>query len=215
MFGRQMRPFRENMARSVGLPKSLVETWQGSPVTVRGTIYLTVYGKAREETFVLSEDPVELPHGLLCFSREDFRDLTSIQCRLPFRRPPFAMSVRLGNDNVGSVAPVFSYSPFPSGINLNASWQGRVLESGALNRLPEGDVPDSGPGTRFEYVSYGLDEGQQVTMIVRDRVAYLRRDFEMTIDLDDFVSFDRLPDDASQRQRVAVPVAVRGVRRQE
>ena len=186
VFGRQMRPLRENMVRSVGLPKSLVDAWRDSPVAVQGTFYLTVFGNAQEEAFVLSKDGVELSRGLQCFSQES-RSGVGVLCRIPFRRPPFAMSVRVGDEEIGNISPVFSYSPFPAGIDLNQRWQGQLLGSGGVVRLPEEEVTESGRSVRFEYVSYGLIEGQQVTLIVRDRVAYLRRDFEMTIDLDDFV----------------------------
>ena len=186
VFGRQMRPFRENMARSVGLPKSLVDAWRDSPVAVQGTFYLTVFGNAQEEAFVLSKDGVELSRGLQCFSQES-RSGVGVLCRIPFRRPSFAMSVRVGDEEIGNISPVFSYSPFPAGIDLNQRWQGQLLGSGGVVRLPEEEVTESGRSVRFEYVSYGLIEGQQVTLIVRDRVAYLRRGFEMTIDLDDFV----------------------------
>ncbi len=66
-----------------------------------------------------------------------------------------------------------TYSPFPAGIDLNRVWRRPVL---GYRRIVDGEL-----------VSYGLRDGQQITVIYREPVAHIRRDFTMTIDLDDFV----------------------------
>ncbi len=155
----------------VGLPQSLFDAWRGGPVEVRGTFSLTVFGEPQEETFVLSTDPVNLKHGLQCYAY-DLASEKSISCRLPFRSPPFLMSARREDEMLGDFERNPSYSPFPAGIDMNRVWEGWLL----FRKTIDSDV-----------VTYDLREGQDVTMVIQEPVAHLRRDFRVVIDLLDLI----------------------------
>ena len=172
VYGAQVETFSErSLDQWVGLPRSIFDAWSGGPVEVRGTFYLTVFGEPQEETFVLSTDPFNLKGGLQCYAY-DVASEKSISCRLPFRPPPFVMSVRRQDEELGDFQRAASYSPFPAGIDMNRIWEGWLL----FRKTLYSDV-----------VTYDLREGQELTMVVQEPVAHLRRDFRVMIDLPDSI----------------------------
>ncbi len=158
---------KRHLDQWVGLPISIFDAWSGGPVRVRGTFYLTVFGEPQEETFVLSTDPVNLKRGLQCYAYDVALE-KSISCRLPFRSPPFVMSARRQDEELGDFGRAASYSPFPAGIDMNRIWEGWIL----FRKTLYSDV-----------VTYDLREGQEITMVVQEPVAHLHRDFSVVIDL--------------------------------
>ena len=165
------------------LARSRFEEWREDPVEVRGTFYLTVYGDQEEHNFTLSEDPVDVAHGLQCFSRAfGSRPDRGVSCRLPFRTPPFQVWLRQDGNERGSPRSLASYSPFPAGVDLNQANLFPIVRYGEMQ------IVDAGTNFDGEFVSYGLTDGAHLTLILREPVAHLRREFETTIDLADFVT---------------------------
>lgn len=83
-------------------------------VTVRATLYLTLFGNARSQSIPLKKTPVNVMDGLQCYSGDIF---DHVYCRSAFRWPN--RLVYSFNRVKNPLYQLVSYSPFPSGISLN------------------------------------------------------------------------------------------------
>jgi hypothetical protein len=162
------------LRQSVPLPRDIFDRWRDDPVTIRATFYFTVFGEPETETVTISlTDRELLPQGLECGldDRTIWLGQPPLRCRSPFRGPGLFATVLTDGGEEGPFITGVSYSPFPSTLDLNQiSWQSRF--------------PDFMVGG--ERVAYDLSEGANLTMVFREPLAHLRRDVELTVDLDDF-----------------------------
>jgi hypothetical protein len=128
---------------------------RGRPVTVRGSLYLTVFGNARSQTLALSDQPANALDGLQCYT-----DVASaewdVYCRSAFRWPARLVYAKLGRSNANSFAQTVSYSPFPAGLNIEP------IETRWASAFAFGPRPNV----------------RDVTIVVEEPLAHLRRDFE-------------------------------------
>jgi hypothetical protein len=94
--------------------RSFVEQAGGAPMTLRVSIYLSLFGNRRDQTIALQETPVDGPDGLRCFETRD----DEVICRAPFRWPGRLISVKSSWGSLSSFTHHFSYSPFPANLQL-------------------------------------------------------------------------------------------------
>ena len=87
-----------------------------APLTIRGSVYLTLFGEAERRTIPLKQGPKNVQDGLQCFSGA-FAGGDYMLCRSMFRWPASLVSAE------GTVAEfgdsTISYSPFPAELDLN------------------------------------------------------------------------------------------------
>jgi hypothetical protein len=124
-------------------------------VTLRGSIYLTLFGNSKSTTIPLSDEPINASDGLQCYT-DTVHAEWDVFCRSPFRWPGRLVYAKLGRTDANSFEQTISYSPFPAELNLNPI-ETRWASSYASGPPP--NVPD-------------------VTIVVKEPLAHLRRDFE-------------------------------------
>jgi hypothetical protein len=116
------------------------------PVTIHTTVFLSVFGNAREETARLGATPVNVIDGLQCY-RDRFG---VVYCQSAFRWPRKLVYARLTDAVLSPINSMISYSPFPSGFGLN----------------PLETHWGSGPSPAVS----------EVSIVVKEPLAYIRRD---------------------------------------
>jgi hypothetical protein len=96
------------------VPASFFASEHDRPLKLHVSIYSTLFGDARSKTIPLQKEAVEVADGLQCglalFGR--------FECASAFRWPSSLVYVQTGAA-VSSLGRLVSYSPFPSGINLD------------------------------------------------------------------------------------------------
>jgi hypothetical protein len=122
------------------------------PVTLRVSLYLTLFGNSRTKTIPLQGEPLDVMDGLQCYLDKKFTFIY-FTCRSAFHWPARLVYVQQGQA-LSSLGQLISYSPFPSGINLDDSIETRSTS---------------------EISAYS----PQVTITVKEPLAHFRRDFEI------------------------------------
>jgi hypothetical protein len=84
------------------------------PVTVRGSMYLTLYGNHRAKTIPLAYKPVSALDGLQCY----LGVFDQFYCRSAFRWPAEIVYAKFG-EITSPLTESVSYAPFPSGLHLD------------------------------------------------------------------------------------------------
>jgi hypothetical protein len=90
------------------------------PLTIRGSLYMTLFGNARERTIPLRDEPVNALDGLQCH----VGTFDQFTCRSAFQWPGAFVYARFGEET-RPLRGIFSYSPFPANLLLNpieTSW---------------------------------------------------------------------------------------------
>ncbi len=128
---------------------------RGQPVTVRGSLYLTLFGNARSQSLPLSDQPENALDGLQCYTSVVSAEW-DVYCRSAFRWPARLMYAKLGHANANSFAQTVSYSPFPAGLSIEP------IETRWASAFASGPPPTV----------------RDVTIVVEEPLAHLRRDFE-------------------------------------
>jgi len=124
------------------------------PVSLRATIYLTLFGNKRDKTIAFQASALDAVDGLRC--RDDYYD--EIVCRAPFRWPGTLVSVKHPWGNRSPFTSLISYSPFPAYLQLNPIAE----RSGGPHWTKDRAAP------------------REVTIESEEPLAYLRRDVEVT-----------------------------------
>jgi len=100
----------------VQMDYALYRAERTAPLTIRGSVYLTLFGEAERRRIPLKQGPQNVQDGLQCFSGA-FAGGDYFLCRSMFRWPARLVSAE------GTVAEfgesTISYSPFPAELNLN------------------------------------------------------------------------------------------------
>ncbi len=95
---------------------------RGRAVKLRGSVYMTIFGRARSTAVTLAPTPINVGDGLQCF----VNDISSqLHCRAAFRWPALLVFANVRNDRE-LLWPIVSYSPFPAGIELNYTEEHQV-----------------------------------------------------------------------------------------
>ncbi len=128
---------------------------RGQPVTVRGSLYLTLFGNARSQALPLSDQPANALDGLQCYTNVVSAEW-DVYCRSAFRWPARLIYAKLGHTNANSFAQSISYSPFPAGLSIEP------IETRWASAFASGPPPTV----------------RDVTIVVEEPLAHLRRDFE-------------------------------------
>ena len=89
-------------------------TEREKPVTLRGSIYFTLFGNRRWKTIPLTHQPVNALEGLQCY----LGAFEQFFCRSAFRWPARLVYAKFGADT-SPLTESISYSPFPSGLHLD------------------------------------------------------------------------------------------------
>jgi hypothetical protein len=85
------------------------------PVTVRATLYLTLFGNPDSMTIPIQPEPVNVMDGLQCFAGL----FNQLHCRSIFRWPRRRVYARTGEGGVESYIRSVSYSPYPATLGFN------------------------------------------------------------------------------------------------
>jgi hypothetical protein len=173
--------------RTYGILRQLYEQWRGQPVTARGSVYITVFGNPTQESFTLADETVDVAYGLRCAMDELFRYYalpvsTGFVCRRPFRFSAHAISYFRDPFFVFGAGPT-TYSPFPSSLDLNGvAWSELGVLFTIFREMNEAGALEDFDPDEFIY------EGVEIDLTVREMLGHVRRDFEFTIDLEDYVA---------------------------
>jgi hypothetical protein len=137
---------------------------RGRPLTLRASFYFTLFGNARSETIPLTDQPSNAPDGLQCYT-DTARAEWDVYCRSAFRWPARLVYAKLGHTNANSFTQFVSYSPFPANLIIDP------VETRWASAYAAGPPPTV----------------RDVTIIVEEPLAHLRRDFEARdVQLDQF-----------------------------
>ncbi len=111
------------------LPTSIFETARSQHATVRASVYFTAFGNATTKTIPLQTRPIDVTDGLQCHLAKS-ATFDYFECRSPFGWPDRLVSVQQHGQEPVPLSIVISYSPFPSGINLDddveTRWTSRI-----------------------------------------------------------------------------------------
>jgi hypothetical protein len=133
-------------------------------VKMRASLYFTLFGNAQSETIPLSEEPTNAPDGLQCYT-DMVRAEWDVYCRAAFRWPARLVYAKLGRTNANSFTQFVSYSPFPANLNIDP------VETRWASAYASGPPPNV----------------RDVTIVVEQPLAHLRRDFQVqNVRLDEF-----------------------------
>ena len=124
-------------------------------VTLRGSIYLTLFGNSKSTTIPLSDEPINASDGLQCYT-DTVHAEWDVFCRSPFRWPGRLVYAKLGHTNANSFTQFVSYSPFPASLNIEP------VETRWASAYAAGPTPNV----------------RDVTIIVEEPLVHLRRDFQ-------------------------------------
>src|SRR5437016_14223837 len=79
-------------------------------ITLHGSLYLTLFGNPQSQTLVLTHKPANVGNGIQC----SLNEIGQLVCRSAFRWPRLFVYAKVRND-IESLWPMISYSPFPAG----------------------------------------------------------------------------------------------------
>jgi hypothetical protein len=128
---------------------------RGRNLTLRASLYFTLFGNARSQTIPLSDEPSNALDGLQCYTNV-VKAEWDVYCRSAFRWPDRLVYAKLGHSNADSFAQFVSYSPFPASLNIDP------IETRWASAYPSGPPPTV----------------RDVTITVEEPLAHLRRDFQ-------------------------------------
>lgn len=108
---------------------SVFEAARNQPSTLRASVYFTAFGNATTKTIPLQMKPVDVTDGLQCNLAKS-ATFEYFECRSPFRWPDRLVLVQQQGQEAVPLSVLISYSPFPSGINLDDAvetrWTSRI-----------------------------------------------------------------------------------------
>ncbi len=128
---------------------------RGQPLTLRAAMYFTLFGNARSQTIPLTNEPTNALDGLQCYV-DLVKAEWDVYCRSAFRWPARLVYAKLGHTNANSFVQFVSYSPFPASLSIDP------VETRWASAYASGPAPNV----------------RDVTIIVEEPLAHLRRDFE-------------------------------------
>jgi hypothetical protein len=152
MVGLQKRAVEGNVYDGVmSISRALSDAERDQPVTLRGSVYLTLFGSARSRTIPVRKKPVNVMDGLQCFKVT--LPGTQFLCRAIFRWPLGIVAAGFSQNDVRPLVGAISYSPFPAGLSLNPI---------------EAHSPEGAPTLE-----------KQVDIVIKEPLVHIRHDFEL------------------------------------
>jgi hypothetical protein len=155
-----------------------------TPLHIKGSLYFTLFGGAQSRTIPFTNHPTNVQDGLQCFNglnsqshtKSAFVDYTedfsSYFCRTFFGWPSRLVYAKAGDLESGFTRLV-SYSPFPSGLDLDSS-----------------EARYTSLVTARSAISSGINE---VTIVTRKPMAHLHRNFDFpSVRMSDFLIDNRV-----------------------
>jgi hypothetical protein len=91
-----------------------------APMTIRGSVYITLFGEAESRKISLKRGPVNVQDGLQCYADEFKGEITQMRCRSFFSWPARLVYAQGNGDENDFSNSLVSYSPFPAGLSLSA-----------------------------------------------------------------------------------------------
>lgn len=122
----------------------------GQPFSLRGSVYLTLFGNPRSQTIPVPHQPVNVFGNLQCFLGPLDADL---MCRSAFPWPAALVSAKTADGDLGYLTTLVSYSPFPATLGIN-------------------------PFQTY-FTSAPPKSAREVTIVAAEPLAHVRRDFEL------------------------------------
>jgi hypothetical protein len=105
------------------------------PLTIRGSLYLTLFGDPESRAFALGHQPANVQDGLQCFAMQFDVASESLICRSLFRWPDRLVRIQAHGDRISDIGMRdVSYSPFPVNLDtqlLNFKWGEPVIADSA------------------------------------------------------------------------------------
>jgi hypothetical protein len=121
------------------------------PLKLRGTAYITVFGNRRSTNVTFTHEPQNLGDGLRCYVNDVSGQL---HCRSALRWPRLLVDARV-RDETEHFWSLISYSPFPSGMELNYVEEHRV--SGPPPHNPQATILTMEPLAHFR-TDFSVDD---------------------------------------------------------
>ena len=181
--GSESKNGRASVAGAIAVPDRFYSI--STPVHIKGSLYFTLFGDTRSRTIPFTSRPTNAQDGLQCFNLLNSQahtksagdrdhppidyteDFSSYFCRTFFGWPSRLVYAKAGDLESGFTRLV-SYSPFPSGLDLDSS-EARYTSLVTARGATTGGI-------------------NQVTIMTRKPVAHLHRDFDFpSVRMSDFV----------------------------
>jgi hypothetical protein len=181
--GSESKNGRASIAGAIAVPDRFYSI--SAPVHIKGSLYFTLFGDAQSRTIPFTNHPTNAQDGLQCFNGLNSQahtksagdrggppvdyteDFSSYFCRTFFGWPSRLVYAKAGDLESGFTRLV-SYSPFPSGLDLDSS-----------------DARYTSLVTARGAISGGINE---VTIVTRKPMVHLHRDFDFpSVRMSDFL----------------------------
>jgi hypothetical protein len=148
------------------------------PATLRGSLYLTLWGNPRRTIIPLNNRPLPVPGVGVCSATSGANERSYfLLCSAAFGSQPARASVELVQSatepsprsvRLGIDQPTTTYSPFPAGLAINPVWE---------TALPIQELPDAEVNLRRQPSPPPSKRPTAALVHTVERVAHLRRDF--------------------------------------
>jgi hypothetical protein len=123
------------------------------PLTIRISLYMTIFGNARDKTIQLTKSPQNVIAGLQCYAGY----ANQLVCDAPFRWPGLYVSEKRPSGALSGFTRLISYSPFPAEFTVQP-----LVRNGLVY-----------------YSEHPQELDRSVTIDVQEPLAYVRRDLEI------------------------------------
>jgi hypothetical protein len=104
---------------ALSMDPALFREKRESPVIIRGSIFLTLFGEEEKRTVSLGNGPVNVQDGLQCQAVAFTEQSEALFCRSFFRWPARLVYARSGDQQSDFINSRISYSPFPANLSLD------------------------------------------------------------------------------------------------
>jgi hypothetical protein len=150
------------------MPRAPFNEERQQSVTLRASLYLTLFGNDRSKTIPLKSTPVNVLEGLQCGQGPIIMsDVSDVYCRSAFRWPERQVYAKSEDPYLSPFSHPISYSPFPAGLSLDN------IETGGASIAKT---------------------AHELTIVTKEPINHIRLDFEIpSIKLKDFVECEEGP----------------------
>ncbi len=104
-----------DLRAAVTAPETFLHGTSQQTVSIRGSLYVTLFGSATQNTIPLQDRPVRVGAGMQCI----YGTKKYIYCTAPLRWPGRLVYAEFGPNEIRSFTHPVSYSPFPAGVDLD------------------------------------------------------------------------------------------------
>jgi hypothetical protein len=147
----------------VSIDRIFFEEIKTQPVTLRASVYLSLFGNGRSQTIPIQPARQTVADEFRC-SASEFERLSQFYCAAPFRWPEKMVYAEIREGQADSFYEMVSYSPFPAALTLSS------IETHSAF-VTVGTAPSSPLGKS--------ESASSVTITVKQPLAHFRRDLEV------------------------------------